>query len=210
MDMVPMPKSSLAFFAPFLLGFLVGCSEDNPAQPAPGPEILEVEAQANPTNVLSGVIAFEADNTEFARVISTWSLGDSLAQQTGTEITPFFPVQEDANRITVLDLPPGAPVTSVVEAVSSDGDTSRSEPVDFVTGELPDAIRDVHMNVSTGALTPGFIVTGFFFTDLPYILVFDDTGELCWYREIDGYAGEDVSQKANGACRRAIESSSTL
>ncbi|HVT39093.1 MAG TPA: arylsulfotransferase family protein [Gemmatimonadaceae bacterium] len=165
------------------------------------PVLSQLSAATNPYNALSMVVSFSATNTDSARVVY-WSAGEAA------RTTPYQRIRESAGQIAVLGLRPATPYTLAIEAVGST--TVRSMTIDVVTAALPPALQGVHL-VTTGApsagpssdaLSPGYtLVVPEFFGDgtAGYLLAFDMTGELRWYRAFEGEGSAvEAKQQRNG------------
>jgi outer membrane protein assembly factor BamB len=185
------------------LCFVLGCADDQPVQPTTGgPAILAVEVAANPYNALSTVVRFEVENADSVRVV--YRRGDESELS-----TPYYPVAEGASSIATLGLYPSSLYSHRVECKGASGEAV-SAAVDFATGPLPDFLANkLKLNI-TGTPTGGYILTGTLLRTGPdekYVVAFDDTGRVCWYRKLDGL-GAFVGRQPNGNYTAFIGSSS--
>ena len=164
--------------------FPTGCGED--AGPGIPPSVSNITAEANPHNLLSSTIVFDAANAESARVVYWRNGGFEKA-------TPFYPVRDGANKIATLGLRPSTEYFHVVEAKGRGGDAT-TDTVSYTSGNLPTYLQSISLNI-TGNSPPGYVLMG-----LPagYVAIFDETGSIRWYHFIEGYVGRDVGQKSNG------------
>lgn len=144
----------------------------------------------NPHNALSTVVAYDARGIDSARVVY-WAPGEPR------RTTPYS-VARGTGRIVTLGLLPATTYSHVVERVHA-GTVTVSDTVQVATGELPDYLRSMHMQM-TGTPTSGYILTAVADTGrTSFVVAFDSTGQLRWYREFPGElpAGE-TKQQPNG------------
>jgi hypothetical protein len=167
-------------------------SPESTAPVARRPVFSQVTAVPNPYNALSTVVTFRAVDAESARVVY-----GSTHEPTRT--TPYQRIQDGTGRIAVLGLAPETPYTLAVEATGST--TVRSAAMDVTTGVLPQLLQGVHL-ATTGTPSPGYtlVVPEFLGGDnVGFLLAFDETGELRWYREFDGEGfAVEAKQQRNG------------
>ncbi len=171
-----------------------GCHGDGLLRSEAVPAITDLAAGANPYNALSAIVTFRAARGDSARVLYASATEPERA-------TPWQPLLGDLQRIAVLGLLPTTSYRLQVQAAGVGG-TGTSTSVGSTTGEIPVAIRVMHL-VVTGSQSPGYslIVPVRFSSDSStgFLLAFDETGALRWYREFDegGWALE-AKQQPNG------------
>lgn len=171
-----------------------GCRGDAGLSSRAAPFVTDLAARANPYNALSVIVAFRAVRGDSARVLYASAAESERA-------TPWQLVRGDLQRIAVLGLREKTSYSLRIQAVGVGG-TSSSTGVAITTGEIPAAIRDMHL-VVTGSASPGYslIVPVRFSSDssVGFLLAFDETGALRWYREFDeGGWGLEAKQQPDG------------
>jgi outer membrane protein assembly factor BamB len=171
----------------------LACGPDAIVDPGPAPVIASATASANPHNVLSAHVIVNMHDADSARV--------HFAATGGTpQATPFARVRAGTDTITALGLRPGTAYTLSVEAVGA-SQSVRSPEVTWTTGELPEILRSIRL-LGSGAPSAGhtLVVPVFLGGDSDgYVLAFDSSGEVSWYRAIvgEGWAVE-AKQQPNG------------
>lgn len=175
------------------------CEDDAGTSPRLAvPTVTAVELDVNPLNALSLVVRFETSHADSARVL--------YRAKDGTErATPYIPARvsrsDSRGRIVVLGLEPSTEYSVSVE-VRAAGATARSDARTARTRALPDALQSLHL-AATGAPSLGYTLIVPFVPQwgdrLAYVVAFDSTGRLVWYREFvgEGWAVE-AKQQANG------------
>ncbi len=175
-----------------LLGIagLAACLEDQPitgggagdggGRPAL-PSITTVAIEPNPNNVLSAIVTFTVTNADSARVVY-WEDGEPASS------TPYIAAGDRPTRIATLGLRAGSLVHHVVEAVGAGG-ASVSLPVQLSTPDLPQNLREVRLEM-TGTPSPGYVVTEVTRDSGAYVVAFDSTGQVGWYRRFAAGPGE--------------------
>ena len=171
----------------------LACGPDAIVDPGPAPVIVSAAASANPHSVLSAHVIFDVRDADSARVVYAAAGGTSQA-------TPFTRVRAGTDTITALGLRPETAYTLGVEAIGA-SQSVRSPEVAWTTGELPDILRSVRL-AGSGTPTAGhtLVVPVFLGGESDgYVLAFDETGEISWYRAImgEGWAVE-AKQQPNG------------
>jgi hypothetical protein len=162
------------------LTLLAACRDDGPMVSAARPAIVDLAVGGNSYNALSALVTFRATGADSARVFYSSAAEPERA-------TPWQPVRGDVQRIAVLGL---LPATTYVlrAAVVGPGGMTTSASVTSTSGAIPTAIQGLHLTV-TGKPSPGYtlIVPVRFSTDSTtgFVLAFDETGALRWYREFD-------------------------
>jgi hypothetical protein len=166
-----------------------GCSDDSPVtSPEDGPMISDVQVEMNPHNNLSMLVSFDASNVDEVRVRYTRAGGSA-------EFTPWVPATESSMQLATLGLEPLTTYEHVVEGRNSASDVE-SEAVEETTGDLPDFLRDsVSMDVVQGTPTPGWTTMGL--RTAGWVIAFDDSARIRWYRKFDGIV-LDAHQHPNG------------
>src|SRR5215204_5581587 len=144
----------------------------------------------NQHNALSNVITFDARGFDSARVVY-WAAGEA------PRTTPFSR-HRAVGRIVTLGLRPETPYFHVLERVRGT-EVVRSDTVQSSSGQLPAFLGRTHIRMS-GRPTSGYVLTSMADTGRTgFVVAFDSTGRLCWYREFPGEmpAGE-TKQQPNG------------
>lgn len=144
----------------------------------------------NPHNALSSVVTFDARGFDSARVVY-WAAGEP------PRATPYSKARGVA-RIVTLGLRPETPYFHVLERVRG-GEVVTSDTVQSTTGQLPSYLQRAYMRMA-GKPTSGYVLTSMADTGRTgFVVAFDSTGRLCWYREFPGEmpAGE-TKQQPNG------------
>lgn len=164
--------------------FLYGCGDD-PVSPV-APSIESAEVAVNPMNNLSTLVSFTTQGVEEARVIYWTGTGAPLA-------TPYYPVHDGAGEVAVLGLDPLTTYNHIVEGRGPGGDAS-SATLSADSGDLPAFLKTLNLN---GSGTPS---GGYTFMTIPsggYVVAYNQAGEICWYRAVEGYLGRDAGQQPN-------------
>ena len=175
-----------------LAGVLAACGGE-PASPSLPPAVSGVAVAANPANALSLLVQFSADNADSARVHHQVAGGPRAS-------TPYFPIHTGVNTVPVLGLE--AETTYLLEVeVEGPGGWNRPPALQFSTGSLPDALRQLRL-VGTGAPTATYtlvVPVGLAGGTDAWLLAFDRAGTLRWYHHIagEGWAIE-ARQLSNG------------
>jgi len=177
------------------LGILVGgCTEGRlPTVPAP-PRLTGVSAAPNPLNSLSFLMSFQTDGADSARVV--YAVAGQAEQS-----TPWTPVGTSDSRLPVLGLKPATTYGLRVE-VAGPGGRVVSDTLVATTGEAPAAIRGLTLQWQPDPVTGYTLVVPVGYpSDVSngYLLAFDGSGALCWYREFDGGGwGVEAKQLSDG------------
>src|SRR5689334_4451557 len=189
----------------FLIGVLlsvVACSD------AAGPDnssaraaiVIALVAQ-NPNNNLSALVRFTTRNADSARL--TYQVSPGLADGAVPAMTtPFFPVSGDAGVIPALGLRENTSYQITLHIVSkgSEADTTLS----FRSSQLPPDLSQLRLQatpLATDPTVPDYILADFTAAGAAYLVVFDETGHVCWYRQFSDKPGEaavDADRQANG------------
>jgi hypothetical protein len=138
------------------------------------------------------VVTFDVQNADSARAWYSADGGDPVP-------TEFAPVADGSAHIVVTGLAPSTQYQIYIEGRAG-ADSSVSQPSDFTTHALPDALKSISFNMSTGTYSPGFILTEAVASDSTlYALAFDSTGKIVWYRRFEGFHQIlDLQQQPNG------------
>jgi outer membrane protein assembly factor BamB len=136
---------------------------------------------ANATNALSTVVSFAVVNADSARVMY-WMDGDT------TSATPYYAVREGSVTIVTLGLRPNALYHHVIQAVGSKG-TVLSPPFELRSGDLPPSLQGVRLELS-GAPSSGYVVTEVTRDTDAFVVAFDESGWVRWYRGFTVRPGE--------------------
>jgi hypothetical protein len=138
------------------------------------------------------VATFDVQNADSVRAWYSTAGGDPVP-------TEFAPVSNGNAQFVVTGLEPATQYQIYVEGRSGP-DSTVSQPADFTTDPLPDALKSISFNMATGTFTPGFILTEALASDSTlYALAFDSTGKIVWYRRFEGFRQIlDLQQQPNG------------
>lgn len=170
----------------------IGCGADHATGP-PRPGISDVIAAPNAYNALSIVVSVRATGGDSAHVLYADGSGPERA-------TPYLRVRRDTAHLVALGLAPSTAYSVRVEVRGLAG-ADTSAPIAVTTGSLPDVLRGLHLEVS-GTPSPGYtLLTPVVFGDPSngYVLAFDSSGTLAWYREFDGDGWTvEAKQQGNG------------
>ncbi len=168
---------------------LFGCGADNPAAPVT-PTITGLNAQLNPYNNLSSVITFIADHADSARVIY-WSSGQS------PDTTPFRPVSSGTDTVFTLGMKATTNYYYQVELVGPKG-TTESDTLLLASGSLPEPLQEARLAI-TGTAGPGYTLTALYGGTSAFLVAFDRSGEIRWYRGFDeGVGPVEAKQQPSG------------
>lgn len=186
------PRPALPTALTWLLGGIVlaACSSSSRA-PAPlTPGVHEISVRANPNNVLSAIVSFDAKDVTSARVLASGG-GEDTA-------TPVSTITDGRQEIVVLGLLPDTDYTLTLE-YTLDGSTSRSDARAFRTGSLPHFLAERMKIFAVGTSSGGFNLTNFASPDASrhYVIAFDDQGRVRWYHYVPGN-GAHAEQLPNG------------
>lgn len=188
-----------------LMWAAAACSNGSePAAPSLRPAITSAVVTQNPQNNLSALVKFSTTNADSARLTyharATVGVNEIVAEQT----TPFFSIHGDTGVIPVLALRENTPydITLVARRGILEIDTTLS----YQSGQLPPELANLRLNPSRAldggsTVTSGYILTDFTGVNSAYIVVFDETGRVCWYRQISAQPGEvaiDADQQPSG------------
>jgi hypothetical protein len=172
---------------------LTGCLDSAGNPMSPTRQVSDVRIALNPYNTLSTVLTFEAVNVDSARV-------KYEADGEPPHYTACQAVRNDPARIVTLGLRPNTTYAHVVEACGP-GAPVVSSVIVFTTGDLPAPLRGVHLQL-TGMTYSGYVVLSTRRLLSGFVLGFDGSGEIRWYREFPLAEGEDAldgKQQPNGS-----------
>ena len=173
---------------------VTGCDGDTTITPRARPTLNDVALTANPHNALSLIASFGSSNADSARVVF-WS-------SDARDSTPYFMVSDDSTaRIPLLALQPSTSYHALIEVAGANG-IVQSDTLQGSSGALPAVLSAVHLDITGTPSTEGFLLTqtlNFNGDTAGYILAFDGTGAIRWYREYhEGYAVVETKQQKNG------------
>lgn len=186
-----MVRALLASF--LIIGVGAACSDDdNPVGPGGSIEVSDLQLKSGTEAGPLAVASFTIQDADSARVWYTAAGGEPQS-------TPFVAVGDGSAQIVVPALEPGTQYEMHVEARAS-ADSGVSQSSSFTTGELPEAVRNLSIRMSTGTFPAGYILTEIEASDSTlYALAFDSTGKLVWYRNFPDYDQIlDLQQQPNG------------
>jgi hypothetical protein len=185
-------------FAPLWLALIAiaACSDNNSVPTAPRlPSLSRITIGENPNNALSLVVSIVAADADSARVRYQSADDESAA-------TPFFRLTRAADtKIAVVGLRASTKYSLTVEALGPGGQVT-SESQTATTGELPAGIRTLRL-MGTGHTSSGFTLVVPLLPDTTmnadgFVVAFDGTGEIRWYRRFPGAWPVEAKQQPNG------------
>lgn len=99
--------------------------------------------------------------------------------------TVTTPGQPAADSLSILALGLKAATTywAAIETFGSTGMT-RSESLQVTTAALPARLANLHLAVSSGTQSPGYLLVPIFVDSVGYIIAFDTTGQVGWYADL--------------------------
>ncbi len=148
------------------------------------PQFLNVYTRPNPNNALSTVVTFTAVAVDSARV-EYWSGGEPRGS------TPCYPtVKIDSSVITVLGLRPTTAYSYVVRACGPRAQAV-STLASLSTDQLPRPLQGVRLEI-TGTASAGYSLTSFRRDSVGFVVAFDSSGDIRWYRQFALRLGEDA------------------
>ena len=176
-----------------ILWVAAACSDDeNPT--GPGGTIAVADLQLKPGTEAGplAVATFTAQDADSARAWFAPPGGDARA-------TPFFPVADGNGRVVVTGLDPSTDYEIYIDARAG-ADSGVSEKASYTTAALPEALKSIRIDMSTGTFPSGYILAGAEASDSTlYALAFDSTGKLAWYRHFPDHKQIlDLQQQPNG------------
>jgi hypothetical protein len=175
----------------------------------PGPQsssvtIVSARVEANPNNNLSALVKFKTRNADSARLSFLPSLAGNVIAAASTQLTPLFHIVGDTGTIAALGLRENTSyrIALIVFRGGAVADTTMS----FVTGQLPSELSRLRLQPAEAdqyfeQAPADFILTDFTGATAAYLVVFDETGQICWYRQFQSKPGEgavDADRQANG------------
>lgn len=156
----------------------------------------------NPNNNLSALVRFVTRNADSAQLTYHENSTVRVNQAVRELSTPFFPVRGDSGVIPALGLRENTwyQVTLHLRGGGHEADTTLS----FRASQLPLELSQLRLQPtgsSPDPTAPDYILTDFTGTNAAYLVVFDETGRVCWYRQFPAKSGEvaiDADRQANG------------
>ena len=178
-------RSGLLFVT---LGAITACGGRTRVERA---EIVWARARVNPTNSLSALVEMQVRDADSIRV-GYWEAGGVRT------FTPYEATGAEVQEIAVLGLAPSRRYWLQPQARNG-GTVSYNDSIPFVTSELPPALRKVEFSVD-GTPSPGYVIAALLGEDdVAYVVAFDGTGAIRWYRGFPGgLPPVDVRRQANG------------
>jgi hypothetical protein len=176
-----------------LLWVAAACSDDKNLT-EPGVTLTVADLQLKPGTEAGplAVATFTAQDADSARAWFTSSGTDPRA-------TPFFPVHDGNGYVVVTGLAPSTDYQIYIEARAG-ADSGVSDTSSYTTDALPDALKDIRIDMATGTFPSGYIISEVAASDNTlYAVAFDSTGKLVWYRHFPDYDQiGDFQQQPNG------------
>ena len=169
------------------------CSDDEtPTGPAATIAVADLQLKPGTEAGPLAVATFTAQDADSARAWFTPPGGDARA-------TPFFPVADGNGRVVVTGLDPSTDYEIYIEARAG-ADSGVSDKASYTTDALPEALKSIRIDMSTGTFPSGYILTEAKASDNTlYALAFDSTGKVVWYRHFPDYQQIlDFQQQPNG------------
>ena len=166
----------------------------------------------NPHNALSALVSFKTQNADSARVIYRTASSDSRLDPRPDRTSPFFPVRGDSGTVAVLGLRENTSYDVILQVIGGSVDTVTA--MSYRAGPLPSSLAGLRL-VPTGNQGTGYTLTDFTTASAAYIVIFDETGVPCWYREFAAenypetlaqhYIAYRAHVRAKVACLRASQ-----
>jgi hypothetical protein len=175
-----------------------GCSFDSAGPGTARVRITSALITGNPRNALSAVVTFKTRNADSARLTYRAIATDPAFNSEPERVSPFFLVRGDSGTIAALGLRENTSYNVTLEVSGGEADTATA--MVFSAGSLPSTLAGLRLD-PTGSATAGYTLTDFTTAGAAYIVAFDETGRLSWYREFAAEPGEvaiDAEQQANG------------
>jgi hypothetical protein len=170
-------RASLATI--LIFGAATACSDVTTA-PLGSVKVSALQLSPGTETGLLAVATFDTENADSARVWYTAAGGEPQA-------TPFLPVSDGTAQIVVPGLEAGTEYDIHVEARTG-ADSAVSQSSRFTTQQLPEVLKNISIQMSTGTFPTGYILTEVEASDSTlYALAFDSTGRLAWYRHFPDY-----------------------
>ncbi|HET7553725.1 MAG TPA: aryl-sulfate sulfotransferase [Gemmatimonadaceae bacterium] len=181
------------FATVMILLVAAACSDDdNPIGPDSTFAVADLQLKPGTEAGPLAVATFTAQGADSARAWFAAPGGDARA-------TAFFPVADGNGRVLVTGLDPSTDYEIYVEARAG-ADSGVSEKASYTTDALPEALKSIRIDMSTGTFPSGYILTEAEASDSTlYALAFDSTGKIVWYRHFpDHHQILDFQQQPNG------------
>jgi len=167
------------------------------------PSVAIESVSANPNNVLSAVVGVSVRDADKVR-ISYQPMGASTHSSPDMALTG-----PTTASLPVFGLRPDTSYSFWATAVSTSGVSVDSAQVSFRTGSLPSYLP-VFTAVTAGNPQPGYTMVAWNpsqFREKNAALIVDQTGEIAWYKEFNGYVVIDWQQQPNGTYTAAVDQS---
>jgi hypothetical protein len=185
------------YLRPFVVvsaGFcLSACADFPPSAPVELPPTFKPDipaVEANEENALSAFVRFTAPSADSARAVVTRS--DSK------DVTYTFARTSQEGRFVLLGLQPSTAYNIVVEAWKG-GEHQVSPQHTFVTAPLPAPLKDAYLELLSGDRPKhGYIMVPMVTDQTSYLVAFDSTGRLAWYRDFGHVPLVEAKQQTNG------------
>ena len=189
-----------------VVAFAAGACSDSsgPSRTSNRVAITNAVVAQNPNNNLSALVRFGTVNGDSARLTYHAHSAVAANQIVTEQTTPYFPIRGDSGTIAVLAMHENTSydITLVVRHGEFEKDTALS----FRAGQLPAELATLQLNPTHpldggSTVSSGYILTDFTGTNSAYLVIFDETGRVCWYRQIAAQPGEvaiDAEQQLNG------------
>jgi hypothetical protein len=175
-----------------ILGAAAACDDDNPTRPHATLAVTDVQLKPGTEAGPLAVATFTANDADSARA---WFM------KSGDEprATPFYPVHDGSGYVVVTGLDPSSDYSIYIEARAG-ADSGVSDTSSYASDALPEALKDIRIDMATGTFPSGYIITEAETSDSTlYALAFDSTGKLVWYRHFPDYRQIlDFQQQPNG------------
>ena len=162
------------------------------------PVIVSAVVSPNSHNVLSAVVNFSVRNADSVRVTGRALSETGTPDSSSALSTPFQRIGGAGGTVVLLGLRANTDyaITLEVDGVSG-ADTAA---LSFHSAGLPDALSGLELR-GVGAQPAGYTLTDFTSSSAAYMVAFDGSGRLSWYREFPTQPGEsalDAEQQSNG------------
>jgi hypothetical protein len=195
--LIPSQKVAMNHLRPFVVVaaclLLAACADVPPSapiepQPTFQPDIPVVEA--NEENALSAFVRFTAPTADSARAV--------VSRPSSKDVTYTFSRTSQEGRFVLLGLQPSTTYNIVVEAWK--GNEHQVSPQHtFITAPLPLPLKDAYLELLSGDRPKhGYIMVPMVTDQTSYLVAFDSTGRLAWYRDFGRVPLVEAKQQTNG------------
>ena len=199
--LVSAPRNRIGFALGVALSVMACSDASGPDHASSRVAIVTALVTQNPNNNLSALVRFTTRNADSARLTYHINPDVHLGVPVSEQSSPFFPVRGGTGVIPALGLRENTSyeITLHLRGGREDADTTLS----FRASQLPLELSQLRLEPtqSLDPTTPDYILSDFTGVNAAYLVVFDETGHVCWYRQFQAKPGEvaiDADRQANG------------